>query len=60
MAVKCCSKRSVKLRKASYAKAIKAANARDGRFSSKASKKKATSKVAPPKKAKSCRACGKA
>lgn len=59
---KCCSARSVKLQKANFAKASKAANgptAPDGRFAAKVSKKKASGKKAPAKKSKGCSVCGK-
>lgn len=63
MALKCCSGKRAAMKKASYAKAMKAANAPlgpDGRFSSKVTKKKATAKRAGrPRKAKPCKVCGK-
>lgn len=57
--VPCCSKRSVKLKKANYAKAKKAADAaaHGGR---KPKTRKAHAKKAPNKPAKACTVCGKA
>ena len=57
--VKCCSKRAVKLKKASYAKAKKAADEGSKGAVKKAPARKAAPKKAAAKKAKPCTVCGK-
>ena len=55
----CCSKAVTKMKKVSYAKAKKAADAGSKGPAKKAAAKKAPAKKAPAKKAKGCTVCGK-
>jgi len=59
MAVKCCSKRAAKLKKVSFEKAKKAADARVASGAPEAKAKKATARKASAKKAKPCTICAK-